>query len=1230
MEKIKPLLKSVIGVILFLTIFTNSGWATPTITNVAVTNATCTDNGQIEITATGNGTLTYILLDFLGPGMHRTQVGDNKFMGLWPRSYAIEVYETGNPTPATASATITSNYQQLVQGAASGGISQTDICAGGYITLNWENGRSPFSVTVTNTNSPFNTQAISTNNQTHTFSGLPNGSYSFRVEDACHNSFNSTQNIVIDASSGFSLAGVSITNVVWEPALSANTISGVLGQCNILNFTFHWHHILIYTPNNPTGIIMYALPMDALNTIAFGIEYPANSGIIQEWNTFANNGTYTGLIAKINNYAGSDNPAGTPHQQFRVAVKNPCTGEITYSIVNNIPPLLGFRITEENVPKVDYCTEDPTVIVDLNTSNTGLILYACRQPYTVELYESGTNQLISTKTAIVDPHNSNNLIATFSPYNGDSQVATGKTYYAIIRGSGGWTQTTRDTTVRAMTLFKDRIIPTTIYSGAGANQLNYRDCDYNTTALGWALGGIGGGIPVVEAGRPIYFLLAGKTGTPTEGITRSFNSNGHSTTVMWNDIPWGEYELTAVASCTTAVFSVNSVQQVDNLSAEMRYTGTAVCGFYNISGKAWFSLAGTPITGTSGQPHLFYSMRITDAPIPALIGVTSLLGINGMHSNSSIDNILTNVTPGTYKALFFPSYMSPIEQKSCLPEVTIVIPEYAPPLVDVYNSGGYICGEGTDKLHITMAQGTQLPLLYRWKGMGTPDGAYSPYQLNNVFSDMPLGSYTDKVQDACNYTVTQNVHILGSGDQIAEVEGNVQSGVLCGTREVVLHARSVGPVNKFIWEKEIAGSWITLVEGKNASTYTIPFATESDLGSYRLTIETASGCTIESPVPITFSTLVPPPAAPSIAGLNVICSGGGSVALTASSSDSSYRWYKDGTLINNAESKTYTATAAGSYTVVTIPANGCPSDPSAAHVIEIGTLPAQPDSITGDATVCKGNTKTYSVTNAADTDTYLWSVPSGWTITSNPQNTNSITVSVTSSAVSGNISVTPINHCGNGQVRQLPVTVAGQPVSTPDAENNSRCGTGAVELTATGAGAGESYIWFNASETQVSTSNPFSPIVTAGNTDTYYVTVINTASGCETNALRKEVKATAYNAFQTGGIASGSTKICSDDNIVIKIISTAVASGGDGNISYQWYKSVNSATATLISSSTEASYTLPTSSPDRINNSKTDIVIVYTRKAKDTTCSAFTASSGSYTLTVTPKVVPKVRIRVGD
>ena len=108
--------------------------------------------------------------------------------------------------------------------------------------------------------------------------------------------------------------------------------------------------------------------------------------------------------------------------------------------------------------------------------------------------------------------------------------------------------------------------------------------------------------------------------------------------------------------------------------------------------------------------------------------------------------------------------------------------------------------------------------------------------------------------------------------------------------------------------------------------------------------------------------------------------------------------------------------------------------------------------------------------------------------------------------------------------------------------------------------------------------------------------------------------------FNAGSI-SGSSFICSDATTAVETTSVAGAAGGNGTITYQWKKSINGATATVISGATGATYTLPTTDADRTNTGTSNKVIVYTREAHDGACqTSFAASTGDYTLTVYPRV----------
>ncbi|MBV9986876.1 MAG: M36 family metallopeptidase [Chitinophagaceae bacterium] len=107
------------------------------------------------------------------------------------------------------------------------------------------------------------------------------------------------------------------------------------------------------------------------------------------------------------------------------------------------------------------------------------------------------------------------------------------------------------------------------------------------------------------------------------------------------------------------------------------------------------------------------------------------------------------------------------------------------------------------------------------------------------------------------------------------------------------------------------------ITGATATTYTASAA-----GIYTLIAANAAGCfsAVSTGILLTAAT---PPATPTItaAGATSFCNGS-SVVLNASTA-AGYQWYKDATLINGAQGASYTAAAAGNYTVQVSGANGC-------------------------------------------------------------------------------------------------------------------------------------------------------------------------------------------------------------------------------------------------------------------------------------------------------------------
>ena len=119
------------------------------------------------------------------------------------------------------------------------------------------------------------------------------------------------------------------------------------------------------------------------------------------------------------------------------------------------------------------------------------------------------------------------------------------------------------------------------------------------------------------------------------------------------------------------------------------------------------------------------------------------------------------------------------------------------------------------------------------------------------------------------------------------------------------------------------------------------------------------------------------------------------------------------------------------------------------------SAPTQPSTITGNGTICVNTNGTYSVTNDPTATSYTWTLPSGWTGSSL---TNSI--SATSGANGGTITVTANNACGTSTQRTFNVTTAAAPAQPSSiAGSTSICVNANGTYSVTNDPAVTSYTW---------------------------------------------------------------------------------------------------------------------------------------------------------------------------
>ena len=229
----------------------------------------------------------------------------------------------------------------------------------------------------------------------------------------------------------------------------------------------------------------------------------------------------------------------------------------------------------------------------------------------------------------------------------------------------------------------------------------------------------------------------------------------------------------------------------------------------------------------------------------------------------------------------------------------------------------------------------------------------------------------------------------------------------------------------------------------------------------------------------------------------------------------------------------------------------------------------------------------YRIDPVLDANTYTWSVPTGWTITSG-QGTNEITVTTGIAGRNGSISVFASNSCGNTQSLSLPVTVVSSDPAAPVSVSGLLSVCSKIRLAApndtvryqvnTAAPLGfTKYVWLMSDPQSMS-------IVDASGTDSSWIAVryrfgsfasgnisVKTATYCGVGSTAKTfaISTTAPGTPQTlTGLASVCGKVGTGP--VDTVVYNATLAGAVG---FRWYVTGASANYTrIVAAATDSSW----------------------------------------------------------
>ena len=284
------------------------------------------------------------------------------------------------------------------------------------------------------------------------------------------------------------------------------------------------------------------------------------------------------------------------------------------------------------------------------------------------------------------------------------------------------------------------------------------------------------------------------------------------------------------------------------------------------------------------------------------------------------------------------------------------------------------------------------------------------------------------------------------------------------------------------------------------------------------------------------------PSTPTISagGTTTFCAGG-SVTLTSSSATGN-QWSLNGTPIGGATNQNYTASAAGSYTVI-VTTSGCASTASSATAITVNAIPSTPTISAGGATIfCAGGSVTLTSSSATGNQWSLNGTPIGGATSQTYAATGSgnyTVVVTTSGCVSAASSATGVT------VNTIPSTPT---ISAGGA--TTFCTGSSVTLTSNSATGNQ---WsLNGTPIGGATSSTYAA-TGSGN-----YTVIVTTSGCASTASAATVVTVNTIPSTPTVSAGGTTTFCTGGSVIL------TSSSSTGN---QW-----SLNGTPIGGATSSTY----------------------------------------------------------
>lgn len=454
------------------------------------------------------------------------------------------------------------------------------------------------------------------------------------------------------------------------------------------------------------------------------------------------------------------------------------------------------------------------------------------------------------------------------------------------------------------------------------------------------------------------------------------------------------------------------------------------------------------------------------------------------------------------------------------------------------------------------------PLTYHWSpGLGLNDSTI----LNPSATLTKATTYTLTVTSSKGCSASAQMTVSLSPADAEAIVGN--SSICPNSLTETYTVPAISGATTYVW---------TLPTGAKASTSPLS-TTNSITVTYSKTTFIGGNITVKgnnsvgfgtvSTLPVTMSVL------PTLTMSNKSVKAGSPLLLEPAvtylgTGNLSYRW-SPSTGLSDSTSMNPTATLNQGiiYTLTVSTSNGC----SVSGQMTVSILPDNAEMIQGNTSVCPDlSSVTYTVPSIKNATSYTWTLPVGFKSSTTPlSTTNSITVSILKTALSGNITVKGKNSVGDGEISTLPINVNSIP--TVSLTNMNVKAGSSVQITPTVSYSGSGTLTYRWSPSKgLNDSTIVNPIASINQEVSTYTLTVTTPNGCST------VNQTTINILPAdAGAIIGNQSVCqgSTETYTVPIIS--------GATSYSWsFKGVitvtttNSITLDILSTTTSGNLTV--------------------------------------------------------